>query len=135
MPLVARLRVSDVFLFPDQTYYGRCVVALGRHQKELFELGDAERNRLMADVSDVAAAIASLTECDKINYAAYGDIATHLHFHVVPKSRSTSNWGEPFLLNPPTSIALTLEQENELIINLKRWLQCAATSGSIVTSP
>ena len=77
MPLVTALRVSNVFFFPDQTYLGRIVVALDAHRTELFDLEKAERDDFFEDVSD--AAVASLTRCDKINYAAYGDLAPHLH--------------------------------------------------------
>jgi diadenosine tetraphosphate (Ap4A) HIT family hydrolase len=49
---IARLSVSRVFLFKEQTYRGRCLVAYKEHVNDLFELSDEERNAFMADPCD-----------------------------------------------------------------------------------
>jgi len=51
----------------------------------------------------------------KINYAIYGDLVPHLHYHVVPKYRGGPNWGEPFALQPPAQRYLTEEGYSEVI--------------------
>src|SRR5687768_4101159 len=87
MSHVVDLDHSRVFLYADQTHRGRCVVLCKRHVRELFELGDAELAGFMREVARVAEAITQTVACDKLNYAAYGDKADHLHVHVVPKTR------------------------------------------------
>ena len=47
---IAQLSVSRVFLFKEQTYRGRCLVAYKDHVNDLNELTDEERNAFMADV-------------------------------------------------------------------------------------
>ena len=47
---IAQLSVSRVFLFKEQTYRGRCLVAYKDHVNDLNELSDADRNAFMADV-------------------------------------------------------------------------------------
>ena len=47
---IAQLSVSRVFLFKEQTYRGRCLVAYKDHVNDLNELSDEERNAFMADV-------------------------------------------------------------------------------------
>ena len=47
---IATVSVSRVFLFKEQTYRGRCLVAYKEHVNDLFELSDEERNAFMADV-------------------------------------------------------------------------------------
>ena len=45
----AQLGVSRAFLFKEQTYRGRCLVAYKDHVNDLNELSDDERNAFMAD--------------------------------------------------------------------------------------
>ena len=53
---IAHLRVSRAFLFKEQTYHGRCLVAYDKHVNDLNELSDEQRNLFMADVADVTPA-------------------------------------------------------------------------------
>ena len=98
---ICRLEASTLYLFREQTYRGRCVVALDAHETELFHLDRDTLQRFTRDVARAAAALQRAFEPDKINYAIYGDLAPHLHFHVVPKYRAGEGWGEPFALHPP----------------------------------
>ena len=52
---IAQLSVSRVFLFKEQTYRGRCLVAYKDHANDLNELSDEDRNAFMADVTRVPA--------------------------------------------------------------------------------
>ena len=78
---IAPLSVSRVFLFKEQTYRGRCLVAYKDHVNDLFELSDEERNAFMADVTRVTRAMDKAFHPEKINYGAYSDKLSHLHFH------------------------------------------------------
>lgn len=98
---ICRLEVSTLYLFREQTYRGRCVVALDAHETELFHLAPDTLRRFTRDVARAAAALQRAFGPDKINYAIYGDLAPHLHYHVVPKYRGGPSWGEPFALHPP----------------------------------
>ena len=46
---IAPLSVSRLFLFKEQTYYGRCLVAYKEHVHDLNMLSDDERNAFMAE--------------------------------------------------------------------------------------
>ncbi|WP_289741194.1 HIT domain-containing protein [uncultured Duncaniella sp.] len=82
---IAKLDVSRVFLFKEQTYHGRCLVAYDGHVNDLFELSDDQRNAFMKDVTRVTRAMDSVFHPEKINYGAYSDKLSHLHFHLAPK--------------------------------------------------
>jgi len=97
---VCDLNVSSVFLFKEQSYSGRCVVAYKDHVNELFELSEQNRNAFMADVCKVAAAIHKAFSPVKINYGAYSDKLPHLHFHIVPKYKNGFSYGGVFEMNP-----------------------------------
>lgn len=97
---IARLSVSRVFLFKEQTYHGRCLVAYDKHVNDLNELPETERNAFMADVTKVTRVMQKLFNPEKINYGAYADTLSHLHFHLVPKYQGGPDFGGTFRMNP-----------------------------------
>jgi diadenosine tetraphosphate (Ap4A) HIT family hydrolase len=97
---ICHLRVSRAFLFKEQTYRGRCLVAYDRHVNDLNELDDEQRNLFMADVADVTRAMQQLFKPEKINYGAYSDKLSHLHFHLAPKYVDGPDYGGTFQMNP-----------------------------------
>jgi ATP adenylyltransferase len=122
MSHVVDLAYSRVFLYGDQTHRGRCVVLFKQHVRELFELADEELAGFMREVAQVAAAIAQVVPCDKLNYAAYGDQADHLHVHVVPKTRGGVAWGRPFVLNAEAQVTLEADETRVLLAELRQVL-------------
>ena len=70
---IAQLSVSRVFIFKEQTYHGRCLVAYKDHVDDLNLLSDEDRNAFMADVAMVTRAMQKAFNPDKINYGAYAD--------------------------------------------------------------
>jgi diadenosine tetraphosphate (Ap4A) HIT family hydrolase len=97
---ICGLDVSTLYLSREQTYRGRCVVTLNTHQTELFHLDRDTLARFSQDVAKAAAAVQQAFGPAKINYAVYGDLVPHLHYHVVPKYPGGDQWGEPFLIQP-----------------------------------
>lgn len=97
---VASLSVSRLFIFKEQTYKGRCLVAYNGHVDDLNLLSDEERNAFMADVVKVTRAMQKLFNPDKINYGAYSDTLSHLHFHLIPKYQGGTDFGGVFQMNP-----------------------------------
>lgn len=97
---IATLGVSRVFLFKEQTYRGRCLVAYNGHVNDLNELSDEERNAFMKDVADVTRAMQKEFNPEKINYGAYSDKLSHLHFHLAPKYVDGPDYGGTFRMNP-----------------------------------
>ena len=97
---IGHLRVSRVFLFKEQTYHGRCLVAYDGHVNDLNELNDQQRNDFMADVAQVTRAMQKAFNPEKINYGAYSDKLSHLHFHLAPKYVDGPDYGGVFQMNP-----------------------------------
>lgn len=96
----AQLSVSRAFLFKEQTYRGRCLVAYNGHVNDLNELSDEERNAFMADVVRVTRAMQKVFNPEKINYGAYSDKLSYLHFHLAPKYVDGPDYGGTFQMNP-----------------------------------
>ncbi|MCB2352538.1 HIT family protein [Clostridium estertheticum] len=116
---VCKLEASTLYLFKEQTYKGRCVVAYNGHKSELFNLTDEERSKFMGDVSRVAGALNKAFSPDKINYGAYADTMTHLHFHIVPKYKGGPSFGGTFEMSPKDKVLLKDEEYNLLISKIK----------------
>jgi len=121
---VAELDESIVYLGNEQEYVGRCSVVLKRHKTELFQLDEEERNRYMRDVARVAQALHAAFAPDKINYAVYGDIDSHIHFHVVPKHKGGKMWGWAFELTAGQGLEKFLSEREyaETIESIRRHL-------------
>jgi len=117
----AHLSVSRAFLFKEQTYRGRCLVAYNGHINDLNELSDDERNAFMADVTKVTRAMQKAFNPEKINYGAYSDKLCHLHFHLVPKYVDGPDYGGVFQMNPGKTYLSDAEYE-ELISEVKKFI-------------
>ena len=114
----ADLSVSRAFLFKEQTYRGRCLVAYNGHVNDLNELDEVQRNAFMADVVKVTSAMQKAFNPEKINYGAYSDKLCHLHFHLVPKYVDGPDYGGIFAMNPGKTY-LTDEEYQKLIDEVK----------------
>lgn len=97
---IAQLSVSRVFIFKEQTYHGRCLVAYKDHVDDLNQLTDEDRNAFMADVAKVTRAMQKVFNPAKINYGAYSDTLSHQHFHLIPKYAGGPDFGGVFRMNP-----------------------------------
>ena len=115
---IATLSVSRLFLFKEQTYRGRCLVAYKAHVNDLFELRDEERNAFMADVTHATRAMDKVFHPAKINYGAYSDKLSHLHFHLAPKYDGGPDFGGVFVMNPQ-KVYLTDSEYQEMIDAIK----------------
>ncbi|NHN32439.1 HIT family protein [Paenibacillus agricola] len=116
---IGQLRVSTLFLFKEQTYEGRCIVALNEHEQEFFHLSQDKQDAYMRDVAQAARAIELAFAPDKINYGAFGDTMPHVHFHIVPKYKDGAEWGKMFEMNPAGNKQLTESEYEEMIGKLK----------------
>ena len=117
----AELSVSRVFLFKEQTYRGRCLVSYKDHVNDLNELSDEDRNAFMEDVARVTRAMQKAFNPEKINYGAYSDKLSHLHFHLAPKYVDGPDYGGTFQMNPG-KVYLTDAEYKELIEAVKKEL-------------
>jgi diadenosine tetraphosphate (Ap4A) HIT family hydrolase len=116
---IAPMQVSTLYLFKEQTYRGRCVVAYRAHVNELFELSDAELALFTQDVARAAKAMQAAFGATKINYGAYSDKLPHLHMHLVPKYKDGPSWGTTFTMMPEPKHLLTDTDYAELISAIK----------------
>jgi ATP adenylyltransferase len=116
---VASLSISTLYLFKEQTYRGRCVVAYRDHVNELYELPEAELALFTKDVARAARAMKAAFNPAKINYGAYSDKLPHLHVHLVPKYVDGPSWGTTFTMMPEPKQLLSDADYAAMITQLK----------------
>ncbi len=97
---ICDLEVSQLFLFREQSYRGRCNVVYKHHGVEFHELSNEQLNAFMNDVTTAGKAVALVFNPDKINYGSYADKLSHLHMHIVPKYKDGYGFGGVFEMNP-----------------------------------
>lgn len=119
MLYIADLGVSKLYLFKEQTYYGRCVLAYKGHVKELYELSDEESAKFTKDICTAAKAIAKSVNPEKMNYGMYSDKLPHLHCHLVPKQVDGYSFGGTFDMNVEPAKYLSDLEYSEIIEKIK----------------
>ena len=90
---------ARVVIAGDADHPGFCRVILNAHVKEMSDLQDAERARVMGMVYAVERLLRDLLKPDKINLASLGNVVPHLHWHVIPRFADDAHfpnavWGE-----------------------------------------
>jgi len=118
---IAKLSVSRAFLFKEQTYRGRCLVAYDKHVNDLNELSDEELSAFMKDVARTTRAMQKVFNPEKINYGAYSDKLSHLHFHLAPKYVDGPDYGGTFQMNPGKTY-LSDEEYDQMVEAMKQAL-------------
>ena len=76
---------ARVVLAGDADHPGFCRVILKAHAKEMTDLAEADRARLMGIVYAVEGLLRELLAPEKINLASFGNVVPHLHWHVIPR--------------------------------------------------
>ena len=83
---------------PD--YPGFVRVILQRHARELTDLAQDERSRLMAVVFAVEEAVRDAMGPEKMNVASLGNMTPHVHWHVIPRFADDRHFPGPVWAAP-----------------------------------
>ncbi len=89
-----------VVLVDDPNYVGFCRVILNQHVKEMTDLSDADRSKVMQLTFVVESVLRDVLQPTKINLASLGNKTPHIHWHVIPRFESDVHfpetiWSEP----------------------------------------
>jgi diadenosine tetraphosphate (Ap4A) HIT family hydrolase len=83
--LIAELDQTYAILGDNQGLRGWCVLLLKGHREHLGELDVPRQCRVFADVARVAAAVREMVRPRRVNYECLGNVAPHIHWHVIPR--------------------------------------------------
>ncbi|HWK96367.1 MAG TPA: HIT domain-containing protein [Pseudolabrys sp.] len=92
---VGDLPLCRVLLSKDANYPWLILVPRRREIVELIDLATADRAALSAEIDAASRALRAITECEKLNVAALGNVVPQLHVHVIARRHSDAAWPKP----------------------------------------
>ena len=92
---VGDLALTRVLLAKDANYPWLILVPRRPNVTELIDLADREQMQLTGEIAQVSQALKTVTECEKINIAALGNVVAQLHVHVIGRRHSDRAWPKP----------------------------------------
>jgi diadenosine tetraphosphate (Ap4A) HIT family hydrolase len=119
---IESLSLCDALLMNDARYPWVILVPRIENAKEIYELTDLQQNRLMIESNSVAKLLAELTQADKMNVAALGNVVAQLHIHHVARYGTDEAWPAP-VWGKGTAIPYTDLERDALIEKLKQAFQ------------
>jgi diadenosine tetraphosphate (Ap4A) HIT family hydrolase len=89
------LPLSRVLVINDANYPWLLLVPRRPDAVELIDLDEVERAQLMTEIALVSRVLKEVTECDKLNVAALGNLVPQLHVHIIARRTSDAAWPRP----------------------------------------
>ena len=92
---VGDMPLSCVLLIKDANYPWLLLVPRRHMAVEFTDLDAIEKAQLMNEIAHASRTLKVLTDYDKINVAALGNVVSQLHVHVIARSRGDAAWPRP----------------------------------------
>lgn len=121
---IGDLPLSRVLLAKDANYPWTILVPRRPGLVEIIDLEENEQVQLLGEIAKTAQALKRVTECDKLNIAAIGNVVSQLHVHVIARRHGDVAWPKPVWGTVP-AIAYDPAVREGLIGSLRRALQIA----------
>ena len=119
---VGDLVLSRVLLANDANFPWLILVPRRPGLVELIDLDETAQVQLLNEIANAARVLKSVTECEKLNIAALGNVVAQLHVHVIARRHSDAAWPKPVWgAAPPSAYEPTIR--DGLIGALRRALQ------------
>lgn len=93
--LLGRFRLCHLLLMNDSNYPWFILVPEKDGIREIYQLDDADRARLLAESCELAEFLMHHFAGDKLNVAALGNQVPQLHLHHIVRYRSDPAWPAP----------------------------------------
>lgn len=78
---------------------------------EWFDLSAQQRQTAEQEITQVAQALKSITQADKINIATLGNVVSQLHIHVIARHKDDCAWPNPVWGNVPMTPLSEIQRE------------------------
>jgi diadenosine tetraphosphate (Ap4A) HIT family hydrolase len=92
---VGDLALSRVLLASDANYPWLILVPRMAGVTEITDLDPNEQVQLLGEMDAAARALKSITEFEKLNVAALGNVVAQLHVHVIGRRHADAAWPKP----------------------------------------
>jgi diadenosine tetraphosphate (Ap4A) HIT family hydrolase len=92
---IGDLPLSRVLVINDANYPWLLLVPRRIGISEMIDLDEVEQAQLWTEIARTGRALKAVTECDKLNVAALGNVVPQLHVHVIARRQSDAAWPKP----------------------------------------
>ena len=92
---VTQLKLCQLLLMDDSRWPWLILVPQINDMAEIHHLEFVDQDLLQREISQVAKILAAVSECEKINIGALGNIVRQLHIHIIARNRGDANWPGP----------------------------------------
>jgi diadenosine tetraphosphate (Ap4A) HIT family hydrolase len=92
---VGDLPLSRLLLANDANYPWLILVPRLPGLTELIDVEENAQVELLGEIAKTAKALKTITECEKLNIAAIGNVVAQLHVHVIARRHGDAAWPKP----------------------------------------
>lgn len=113
---VGALKLCRILLMNDASYRWLILVPAVAGVREIHQLTPGDQQQLMQEIAFVSRQLERLTNADKMNVAALGNMVPQLHVHVIARFENDPAWPGPIWGKVPATpygdehLARTLEE-------------------------
>jgi len=119
---IGDLAMTRVLLASDANYPWLILVPRMPGVTEITDLDPNEQVQLLGEIDAAARALKSVTEYEKLNVAALGNVVAQLHVHVIGRRHNDAAWPKPVWGAAPASAYIPAVRDG-LIGALRRALK------------
>jgi diadenosine tetraphosphate (Ap4A) HIT family hydrolase len=92
---IGDLPLSRVLVSKDANYPWLVLVPRRADVIEIVDLDEVAQAQLMTEINRVARALQDVTQPDKLNIAALGNVVPQFHVHIIARRRNDAAWPRP----------------------------------------
>ncbi|OXT01793.1 HIT family protein [Notoacmeibacter marinus] len=89
------LGLCELRLIDDKRWPWVVLIPQRNGMTELHELTPLDQTMMTFEANEVAEALCAMSDCDKINRGALGNIVSQLHYHIIARNAGDPNWPGP----------------------------------------
>src|SRR5436190_10610486 len=121
---IGDLPLSRVLVVNDANWPWLLLVPRRLGVSDITDLDEVEQAQLMTEIARVARSVKAVTECDKLNIAALGNVVPQLHVHVIARREGDAGWPKPIWGAAP-AIAYDRQELERVMATLRRkiWIE------------
>lgn len=87
--------LCQVLLMNDRQYPWLILVPQREGLRDLYQLADADKPTMTAEIDRATKALVGLHKPDKMNVASLGNVVPQLHVHVIARFKADAAWPRP----------------------------------------
>lgn len=92
---IGELKLCRLLLNQDANYPWLVLVPRRPDLTEIIDLDSDAQAQLAIEIAAVSHALKDITQCDKLNVAALGNMVAQLHVHIIARRKSDAAWPRP----------------------------------------